>query len=97
MTRRYDLVKCPNQRFSTTCAGNSVDVELRSFRSIIYANVSVNGERVCCGRPCLPNSQIFPRPAEDAIGGSFRFVCEGDDYPDWRLFGTEACYLVLED
>ena len=96
MTRRFSLVRYPNQKFNTTCAGNSVAVSLRTFRGIVYANVSVNGELVCAGRPCLPNEPIFPRPVEVAIGGSFRFVCDGDEYPAWEKFGTEACYLVLE-
>lgn len=97
MTRRFDLVRYPNQRFTTTCSGNSVALSLRTFRGIVYASVAVNGVDVCCGRPCLPNEPIFPRPAEGAIGGSFRFVCDGDDYPNYEAFGTESCYLVLEE
>ena len=97
MTRRFDLVRYPNQRFTTTCSGNSVAVSFRTFRGIVYASVAVNGVDVCCGRPCLPNEPIFQRPAEGAIGGSFRFVCDGDDYPNYEAFGTEACYLVLDE
>lgn len=97
MTRRFDLVRYPNQRFTTTCSGNSVALSLRMFKGIVYASVSVNGELACAGRPCLPNEPIFPKSVDYAIGGSFRFVCDGDDYPNYEAFGTEACYLVLEE
>lgn len=92
----FDLVKFPNQTFSTTANGNSLEIALRTFRGIIYANITVNGTLVEAGRRCLANERIFSKSVEQAIGGNFRFVCETDDYPNYQNFDGKSCVLSLE-
>lgn len=92
----FDLVKFPNQTFSTTVNGNSLEISLRTFRRIIYANITVNGALVEAGRRCLANEMIFSKSVAQTIGGNFRFICETDDYPNYQDFDGKKCVLSLE-
>ena len=97
MKRAFDMVRFPNQTFSTSSGGNAIEFSFRTYKKIMYANVSVNGKLVCAGRPCLPNNRIFPKPIEILMGASAMFVCENDDYPAYTLLGTPSCVFVMED
>lgn len=97
MKRIFELVNYPNQIFSTTTAGNSVEITLRTFRGVIYANVSVNGVLMCAGARCLANKKIFPSRVENAMRATMYFECSTDDLPSYIQFNTPQCMLVIED
>jgi hypothetical protein len=97
MKRTFELVNYPNQIFSTTTAGNSVEITLRTFRGVIYANVSVNGVLMCAGARCIANKKIFPSRVENAMGATMYFECSTDKLPSYTQFNTPQCMLVIED
>lgn len=97
MKRTFELVNYPNQIFSTTTAGNSVEITLRTFRGVIYANVSVNGVLMCAGARCLANKKVFPCRVENAMGATVYFECMTDALPSYLQFNTPQCVLVIED
>lgn len=97
MKRTFELVNYPNQIFSTTTAGNSVEIALRTFRGVIYANVSVNGVLMCAGARCLANKRVFPSRVENAMGATIYFECMTDALPNYLQFNTPQCVLVIED
>lgn len=96
MKRSFDLANYPNQRFSTMSDGNAIEIALRTFRGIIYANISINQTLVCAGRPCLPNEKIFPASVERAAGASMYFKCSTGKYPSYEMFGTQECVFIME-
>lgn len=95
-TYLFDLVKFPNQTFSTTANGNSLEISLRTFRGIMYASITVNGTPIEAGRRCLANEMIFSNSVAQTIGGNFRFVCETNDFPNYQDFDGKRCVLSLE-
>lgn len=97
MKRKFELVNYPNQIFSTTTAGNSVEITLRTFRGVIYANVSVNGVLMCAGARCLANKKVFPSRVENAMRATVYFECMTDALPSYLQFNTPQCVLVIED
>ena len=97
MKRIFELVNYPNQIFSTTTAGNSVEITLRTFKGVIYANVSVNGVLMCAGARCLANKKVFPASVENAMGAIMYFECSTDELPNYLQFNTPQCMLVIED
>lgn len=96
MKREFELIDYPNQRFSTMVDGNSVEITLRTFRGIIYANIAINQVLECAGRPCLPNTRIFPASVERKAGAFMYFKCETGDYPSYDKLGTQECVFTME-
>lgn len=97
MKRSFELVNYPNQVFSTTAAGNSLEITLRTFRGVLYANVTINGVLQCAGARCLANRKVFPGRVETLMGASMYFSCMTDDLPSYQQFNTPQCELIIEE
>ena len=76
----YKLSSVPNQMFNTNINGSNFEFTFRSFRGIVYINVSVDGNLVCSGVRAVPNTNLFPNKVNIAAGGTFQFHCLDDSY-----------------
>ena len=84
-----------NQMVSVTYGGITYTIHLRSFREVMYADVSVNGEVVSLGVRCLPGVWLMPNlPVNTLDAGNMRFVVDGGAYPYYTDFGT-TCRLMF--
>lgn len=91
----YKLSQVPNQVFNTNINGNNFEFTLRSFRGIVYINVSIGGQLVCSGVRATPNMSLFPNRVNNAAGGVFKFICVDDSYPQHEDFDGITCRFVF--
>ena len=94
--KRYnlDLLSVPNQRFNTTLNGQSITIELRTYRSICYMSIMQNGEYLVAGVKCVPNAMLDIASVKKLINGNLVFNCLTSDYPSYDKFGTADCKLL---
>lgn len=88
------LSKVPNQRFTTTVNGSQFEFSFRSFRGLMYANVTINGVLRQAGVRCVPNENLFKSTVNLAADGIFRFDCLDDSYPSYTGFDGTTCRFV---
>lgn len=91
----YELAKLPNQKFDTTIGDNNFEFRLRTFRSIIYLDVSINGELIQAGVRGVGNQSLFNVEVNRAAGGVFMFECLSDDMPNYNDFDGVTCRFCL--
>lgn len=88
------LSKVPNQTFTTNINGSSFEFSFRSFRGLMYANVTIDGVLRQAGVRCVPNANLFKSAVNIAAGGIFRFNCLDDSYPSYTGFDGTTCRFV---
>lgn len=88
------LSKVPNQSFSTTVNGHLFEFEFRTFRSIMYANVSIDGLLVQAGARCIPDTSLFGGEVNALASGVFMFLCIDGNYPSFEDFDGTTCRFV---
>jgi len=91
----YKLSSVPNQMFNTNINGSNFEFTFRSFRGIVYINVSVDGNLVCSGVRAVPNTNLFPNKVNSAAGGTFQFQCLDDSYPQYDKFDGITCRFIF--
>jgi len=93
----YNLLKTPNQKFSTSMNGNAVEIRIRTFRGLMYVSISINGKLVESSVRAMPNTDLFGTTVRRTLGGNFMFVCvEKDEYPEYKkLNGTDVVFAFV--
>lgn len=92
---KFPLVKESNIDFKVAIQGrDAVGFSLSTIRGILYATLFLEDEPIAYSVRCIKNSWLFPKDAEELIGGNFRFETFGDEYPSYENFG-DTCYLVF--
>lgn len=88
------LSKVPNQTFTTNVNGATFAFSFRSFRGLMYANVTIDGVLHQAGVRCVPNQSLFKGGVNNIAGGIFKFVCADDSYPSYRNFDGVTCVFT---
>lgn len=88
------LSKVPNQRFTTNVNGHTFEFSFRTFRGLIYANVTIDGVMYHAGAMCIPNDSLFNSEVNHVANGIFRFDCIEDEYPKYNNFDGTTCKFV---
>lgn len=78
------LIKAPNQNFNVSLENADVDITLKtSLGGAMYIDF-VKGDQKQYGILCTPNQLLFT----PMFSGRFVFICQDNDYPDYRRFGS---------
>ena len=85
-----------NQYVDFEYANVSYKIHLYSFRGLMFADVEINGNPVCYGVRCVPNSNLIPQ-AYLTQGGNFRFNCVDGDYPYFTKFNQTQQLVFYTD
>lgn len=91
---QYNLLNAANQRFGTTVNGHDFQFRLRTFRDVLYVDVTADGEITLGSVKALPNVGILSDELRRIADGDFGFICQYGDYPSYDLFNTSACVFV---
>lgn len=94
--RKVQLKSIPNQKLSTTINGNTYDISIKQT-SVMIADITINDVLIASGIVCKPNMPLMPY--DYAVDGNFFFIIDGEEYPDYTLFGTQhnLYYLTADE
>lgn len=89
----------PNQKFSTTTASGSLDVELRTVDGIMLMSVSSNGKSIVNSIRVAPNVLLMKYEYIQKLYGDFVFSTTDKEYPYFENFNNanKLCWLSYEE
>lgn len=92
---QIDLDPIPNQSFSLVVDQSRYEVTIRLAVEVMIADILRDGEEVVLGVRCLPDTLIIPYQYLEGSKGNFVFLTEGDEIPNYTLFGvTQNLYYL---
>lgn len=87
----------PSQALSTALNDHDIDIKVRTAYGLLFIDIAIDGNSVCAGIKCVPNSDIIPKPARELIGGRLYFHSVDGAYPSVGNIGTDNCRLIYEE
>jgi len=91
---KYSLLNVPNQQFAVSVNGHNAMFRFRTFRGIIYVDVTVDDTLKCRSIKAVPNTALLPNDVRVLLGGQFLFSCSEDDYPNYQLMNKPECTFI---
>lgn len=90
----YNLANVPNQEFSIVANEHDVLIRFRTFREVMYADVTIDRELRIGAAKVVPNTSFLTKECERILGGKLLFKCLNDDYPNYKQMNTADCTFV---
>lgn len=94
--RQISLAAIPNQSFSVTLDGRRYDLAFKDADGVMVANVARDDVVIATGQRLVAGQPVLPYRWQES--GNFVLLTEGDELPDWTLFGsTQFLYFLSAD
>lgn len=87
MSAYIDLQKIPAQQFTITLSGYRFDITIRGGIGTMLYDISRDDAILVVGARLLPNQLLIPYLYLEADAGNFLMTTNGDEYPNYILFG----------
>ena len=93
----FNITNIPNQSLSVDTPEGVFDIDLMSFRGLMYISISKDGESIVSGARCAQNVPLIP--ITNYSNGNLMFLSNSDEYPSSELIGEsfELVYVTPED
>lgn len=88
----FELNPIANQRIQVTVEQNTYEFRFRTFNSMVFADIDINGLAVARSVRCLPFSLIIPYRFMEEMG-NFYFTTSDNKYPSHEDY-SGGCQLV---
>jgi hypothetical protein len=91
-----EMTKDYNVEFRTALNRHSVSFQINSFRGLMYATVSVDGEVIVAGEKVVRGVSLLPARYKPILGGVLYFGGNGVGYPDAESMDNVTSTLIYE-
>lgn len=88
-----NLTAIPNQSLTIKLEDSLYTITVKETRGVMSLDLLRDNEAVLLGSRMLPNSPLIPYRYLES--GNFVMLCDGEEYPDYRLFGDTQSLVYV--